>query len=154
MDFAEAGISASLNRRHNGTTDNPYDAAVARRIRVRGDQRENPDLQRLAHALLEAARERQPAAEDKPAQESKLRRIDHDHDPGARTRQTNTFVPILIEPTDCTYRSQACIGCYPQACIGCYPHSRRPQPLRCYCSGDRQYYRRVCNGAGEKAAGL
>jgi hypothetical protein len=47
---------------------------MSKRIRVRGDQREELDLARLAHALLQAAREtaeRQKAAEVKPAPETR-----------------------------------------------------------------------------------
>jgi hypothetical protein len=46
--------------------------AMSRRIRVRGDQRKELELERLAHALLQAAREaaeRQKAAEVKSAPE-------------------------------------------------------------------------------------
>jgi hypothetical protein len=46
---------------------------MSRRIRVRGDQRKELELERLAHALLQAAREaseRQKAAEVKPAPEA------------------------------------------------------------------------------------
>jgi hypothetical protein len=45
---------------------------MSRRIRVRGEQRTELELERLAHALLRAAREaagRQAAAEAKPAPE-------------------------------------------------------------------------------------
>jgi hypothetical protein len=45
---------------------------MSRRIRVRGDQRKDFELERLAHALLRAAREaaqRQSAADEKPAKE-------------------------------------------------------------------------------------
>jgi hypothetical protein len=43
---------------------------MSRRIRVRGDQRKDLELERLAHALLRAAREaaeRQNAVDEKPA---------------------------------------------------------------------------------------
>jgi hypothetical protein len=43
---------------------------MSRRIRVRGDQRKDLELERLAHALLRAAREatrRQNAADEKPS---------------------------------------------------------------------------------------
>jgi hypothetical protein len=45
---------------------------VSRRIRVRGEQRKELELERLAHALLRAAREaaeREKAVEVKPEQE-------------------------------------------------------------------------------------
>lgn len=45
---------------------------MSRRIRVRGDQRKDIELERLAHALLRAAREaaeRQKAVEVKPEPE-------------------------------------------------------------------------------------
>jgi hypothetical protein len=45
---------------------------MSRRIRVRGDQRKELELERLAHALLRAAREaaeREKAAEVKPEPE-------------------------------------------------------------------------------------
>jgi hypothetical protein len=45
---------------------------MSRRIRVRGDQRKELELERLAQALLRAAREaaeRQDAAEAKPTRE-------------------------------------------------------------------------------------
>jgi hypothetical protein len=44
---------------------------MSRRIRVRGDQRKELELERLAHALLRAAREaaERQAAEAKPAPE-------------------------------------------------------------------------------------
>jgi hypothetical protein len=47
---------------------------MSKRIRVRGDQRKELELERLAHALLRAAREateRQKAAEVKPQQEGR-----------------------------------------------------------------------------------
>jgi len=47
---------------------------MSRRIRVRGDQRKELELERLAHALLRAAREaaeRQKAAEVKPRSEDR-----------------------------------------------------------------------------------
>ena len=47
---------------------------MSRRIRVRGDQRKELELERLAHALLRAAREaaeRQEPTEVKPAQEAR-----------------------------------------------------------------------------------
>lgn len=47
---------------------------MSRRIRVRGDQLKELDLERLAHALLRAAREaaeRQQATEAKPSQEAR-----------------------------------------------------------------------------------
>jgi hypothetical protein len=47
---------------------------MSRRIRVRGDQRKDLELERLAHALLRAAREaaqRQIAANEKPAKEDR-----------------------------------------------------------------------------------
>jgi hypothetical protein len=46
---------------------------MSRRIRVRGDQRKDLELERLAHALLRAAREaaqRQGAADEKGAKEA------------------------------------------------------------------------------------
>jgi hypothetical protein len=47
---------------------------MSRRIRVRGDQRKELELERLAHALLRAAREaaeRKDAAEAKPEEEGR-----------------------------------------------------------------------------------
>jgi hypothetical protein len=47
---------------------------MSRRIRVRGDQRKELELERLAHALLRAAREaaeRQEATEAKPSLEAR-----------------------------------------------------------------------------------
>jgi hypothetical protein len=47
---------------------------MSRRIRVRGDQRKEIELERLAHALLKAAREaaaqREKAQDAKPAEEN------------------------------------------------------------------------------------
>ena len=47
---------------------------MSRRIRVRGDQRKEVELERLAHALLRAAREaaeREKASEAKPARKAR-----------------------------------------------------------------------------------
>jgi hypothetical protein len=47
---------------------------MSRRIRVRGDQRKEMELERLAHALLRAAREaaeREKASESKPEPEAR-----------------------------------------------------------------------------------
>jgi hypothetical protein len=81
---------------------------VAQRIRVSGEQRDNIDLQRLGRALLQAARERQPAAEDRACDRSSSR--DHDHEELTMiTTPVNSHTPdqhlrptILIEPTDGT----------------------------------------------------
>jgi hypothetical protein len=48
---------------------------MRRRIIIRGDQREELELERLAHALLRAAREASKTDEAKPAPKQ-----EHDHD--------------------------------------------------------------------------
>jgi hypothetical protein len=59
---------------HSWNAVTKRDLAMSRRIRVRGDQRKELELERLAHALLRAAREaaeRQEAAQAKPVEEGR-----------------------------------------------------------------------------------
>jgi hypothetical protein len=57
-----------------GERDNPRELAMSRRIRVRGDQRKELELERLAHALLRAAREAAQREEAKAVAEVEVRR--------------------------------------------------------------------------------